>query len=151
MRWVGVGYGEKLLSAVSDEWVIGNDSSAGNLVLASESAVISSSASMLESQMWEIPFLARAPPCPDVWDIKALPTWCELTCQGGKRFYLVFMQIFLSFFRMDKCSWFLPLLASRNTQCLSIQRMKFWIDVIAEFGSYGHISYFVRRQLLGSV
>lgn len=66
MRLVGggMGYRKKLLSAMSDEGGIGNDSSAGSLVLPSESAAIPFSVSKLESQLGETCFLVRAPPCP---------------------------------------------------------------------------------------
>lgn len=47
---------------MSDEWGMGNDNSACSFVLASESAVSSSSVSMPESQLWEILFLVRPLP-----------------------------------------------------------------------------------------
>lgn len=124
--------GEKLLSAVSDEWVIGNDSSASSSVLACESAVFLSSVSMLPSQLRStFPGEGLSLPCclgpgGSAHLMGPLSVTQEKESQD---WLIVFMQMFLHFLRIVGCLWRF-LLPSRKIQRRSIQRMKFGIGAI---------------------
>lgn len=86
MRLVGAGSEEKMLSAVSDEWVIGNGNSASGLALASESALSPSSGSVPESTgTGAVPGEARPALLSGAPGLCPPDANCSVTCPGGER------------------------------------------------------------------